>query len=200
MSPARARVAAILLAVVLGALFGAAGLALAGPASAHGDLETASPGPGDDVAPGSTLVTLQLPELDQGSEPLVAITDAAGDPVAVGTAVAVSGDRVCAETAPLADGVHTMDYAVLSTDGDRATGRYQFEVSAGGEEVSAAECDGASLTAPGQAETLAEMSGGGTPAWVATALVPTLILLALVAGVLVVVRVRRDRQAGPEEP
>ncbi len=200
MSPTRPHAAALLLAVVLAALLGGAGLALAGPAAAHGDLESASPGPGDDVAPGSTVVTLQLPEVDQDAEPLVAITDPAGDPVAVGTAVAVSEDRVCAETDPLSVGVHTLDYTVLSTDGDRATGRFQFEVSTGGDQVSAPECDEASLAAPGAAETLEEMSGGQTPAWVGTALVPGLVALAVVAGALVVVRVRRDRRAEPEQP
>ncbi len=198
MSRARPRAGALLLAVVLAGLLGGAGLALAGPAAAHGDLESASPGPGDDVTPGSTVVTLQMPLVDQDATPLVAITDPAGDPVAVGTAVAVSGERVCAETAPLTAGVHTLDYTVPSTDGDRATGRYQFEVSAGGGQVSAPECDEARLSAPEEAETLGEMSGGGAPAWVGTALVPGLVALAVVAGVLVVVRVRRDRRAEPE--
>ena len=196
--PAGGRAASLLLALLLAALLGGATLALAGPASAHGDLETASPGPGDDVAPGSTVVTLQLPEVDEDAEPLVAITDDDDEPVAVGTAVAVSGDRVCARTDPLTEGVHTLEYAVLSTDGDRATGRYQFEVSSGGDPASAPQCDGAGLAAPGQAETLTDMQGAGTPAWVSTALVPGLVALALVAGVLVVLRVRRDR-AEPEE-
>ena len=195
---ARRSVASLVLAIVLTALLGGAALALAGPASAHGDLETASPGPGDDVSAGSTVVTLQMPEVDQDAEPLVALTDAAGDPVAVGSAVAVSGDRVCARTDPLTEGVNTLEYAVLSTDGDRATGRYQFEVSAEGEQVSAPECAEATLSAPGEAETLTDQQGSGTPAWVATALVPALVALALVAGVLVVVRVRRDRREDPE--
>ncbi|GAA0986111.1 hypothetical protein ENKNEFLB_00769 [Nocardioides aquaticus] len=166
-------------------------LASGGAASAHGDLTGGSPGPGDETAPGVTTLRLDLLEVD-GDAPLsVAVTDEAGDPVAVGEAQVVDSDYVCAAVEPLTDGVWTIDYAGTGVDGHRFGSRFAFEVLPGGEQADPGPCADAELAAPGEAQTLAEMTetDAGVPVWV----VWTLVGLGLVSAAAVVLRVRRDR-------
>ncbi|VXC43397.1 hypothetical protein NOCARDAX2BIS_560003 [Nocardioides sp. AX2bis] len=163
----------------------------AGAASAHGDLTGGSPGPGDETAPGVTTLRLDLAEVD-GDAPLsVAVTDEAGDPVAVGAAQVVGSDVVCAAVEPLDEGVWTIDYAGTGVDGHRFGSRFAFEVLPGGEEADPGPCADAELAGPGEAQTLAEMTetDAAVPAWV----VWTLVGLGLVSATAVVLRVRRDR-------
>ncbi|WP_323793116.1 copper resistance CopC family protein [Nocardioides sp.] len=164
-----------------------------GPALAHGDLVDGSPGPGDDVAVGTDVLRLEFTDLDPDGRPLVAVRDAAGDPVAVGTASFGDDATICARSAPLEPGVTTIDYAVLSEDGDRQEGSYTFEVSEGGALAQAGVCDAVDLAAPGEPKTLDEMGSGTVP----TPVLYGLGLLAVVAMGLAVLRVRSDRRAHP---
>ena len=166
---------------------------LAAPASAHGDLVDGSPGPGDVVATGTTLVRLEFTALDLDGAPLVAVRGPSGDPVAVGEAGFGDSTTICARSAPLEEGVNTVDYSVLSDDGDRQTGSYTFEVSASGEGVEPAACDAAALAEPGEAQTLEEMGSGTVP----TIVLYGLGVLAVLAMGLLVMRVRADRRADP---
>lgn len=163
------------------------------PAHAHGDLVEGSPGPGDDVAVGTSVLRLEFTDLDLDSRPLVAVRDAAGEPVAVGEASFGEIGTICARSAPLAAGVMTIDYSVLSTDGDRQEGSYTFEVSDGGTEVEPGTCDPTDLAAPGEAKTLEGMGSGTVP----TGVLYGLGGLAVVAIGLVVLRVRSDRRTHP---
>ncbi len=174
-------------------------LALAAPASAHGDLVDGSPGPGDDVGAGATTVRLEFTALDPDAVPLVAVLDEAGDPLAVGDATAADPRTVCAATAPLTAGVHTIEYSVVGEDGHRKTGRYQFQVSAEGAEVEPGSCAGLDLAPAEEARTIAELGGGGgLPGW----LLWLLGALVALSASLVVLRVRSDRRRldDPEQP
>lgn len=163
------------------------------PAQAHGDLVEGSPGPGDDVAVGTDVLRLEFTELAPDSRPLVAVRDAAGDPVAVGVASYGDAATICARSAPLPAGITTIDYSVLSDDGDRQEGSYTFEVSSRGAVAEPGVCDGVDLAAPGEARTLEGMGSGTVP----TGVLYGLGGLAVVAMGLVVLRVRSDRRAGP---
>lgn len=163
------------------------------PALAHGDLVEGSPGPGDDVAVGTDVLRLQFTDLDPDSRPMIAVTDAVGDPVAVGEAALGASDIICASSAPLPAGVLTISYSVLSDDGDRQEGSYTFEVSAEGAAAEPGACDPADLAAPGEARTIDEMGSATVPVWVLYGLGA----LAVLAMGLLVLRVRSDRRAHP---
>lgn len=171
-------------------------LLLVAPASAHGDLVDGSPGPGDEVAVGTTVLRLEFSELDNDATPLVAVRGPSGDPVAVGKASYGERGTICARSAPLEAGVNTIDYSVRSDDGDRQSGSYTFEVSLSGAEVELAACDPSTLAEPGEAQSIEEMGSGTVP----TGVLYGLGALAVLVVGLVVLRVRRDRRAHPPEP
>ena len=180
----------------------AAGIALAcglmalsiAPASAHGDLVEGSPGPGDDVAIGTTSVRLAFTALDPDSVPLVAILDPAGDPVAVGSPSLADNQTICSISAPLAAGVHTLEYSVLSDDGDRQRATYTFSVSSAGAAAEPGACAGLTLGEPGKAMTLEETGSGTVP----VAVLYGLGGLAVLTAGLVVLRIRADRRSSAE--
>lgn len=160
-------------------------------ASAHGDLLEGSPGPGDQVQPGGTVLRLEFADVDGDRPAHVALLDAAGDPLAVGDAISTAKGTVCARSEPLTPGVRTIEYSATSTDGHQLTSRYQFEVSRNGTRTRPQACAGLELAAPGEARTLAEMTTAGTPVWVFY-LLGTLVV---VSGAGVILRVRHDRRA-----
>ncbi|MGA8847955.1 MAG: copper resistance protein CopC [Nocardioides sp.] len=179
----------------------AAGLALVcglvllstSPASAHGDLLEGSPGPGDEVAIGTTSVRLVFTALDPDSVPSVAIIDPDGEQVALGSPALADDQTICATSAPLADGIHTLAYSVSSADGDRQTSMYAFAVSSTGSAAQPGIC--ADLAAePGQASTVGEgdaRTGSGT---VPASVLYGLGALGVLATGLVALRIRGDRR------
>lgn len=179
----------------------AAGLALAcglvalgaAPANAHGDLVEGSPGPGDDVAVGTTSVRLAFSALDQDSVPLLAILGPAGDPLAVGSPSMADNQTVCATSVPLAAGVHTLAYSVVSEDGDRQTGTYTFSVSSTGAAADPGDCEELTPAEPGEAMTLEETGSGTVP----VAVLYGLGGLAVLTAGLVILRIRSDRRNHP---
>ena len=56
------------------------------PVSAHGDLVSGSPGPGDDVAVGTTDLRLEFTALNTDATPLVAMRGPAEELIAVASA------------------------------------------------------------------------------------------------------------------
>ena len=163
---------------------------LAAPATAHGDLVGGSPGPGDDVRPGGTVIQLEFADLDPEQRAYIAVAGPDDAPIPVGRASITGESMVCARSEPLEQGVHTLDYSATSTDGHRLSGRFTFEVSSDGSAPATGGCDEAELAAPGQAQTLVEMTIGGVPGW----LIPVLILLAVLAAGGVLLRIRHDRR------
>ncbi len=164
-------------------------------ASAHGDLVDGSPGPGDDIAVGTTSVRLDVTALDPDTMPLVAILDPAGNPVAVGTASLSDEQTLRATSAPLSAGVHTLDYSVLSDDGDRQNGEFTVAVSSSGLAVEPQDCADPRLAEPGEARTLEEMASGTVPVAVPYGLGG----LAMLTAGLVILRVRADRRGAQIE-
>lgn len=163
------------------------------PASAHGDFETGSPGPGDEIVAGNTAVWLEFVAIDPDAPAFVALIDEEGDPVAVGETSAASDTVVCARSAPLESGVYDLEYLVTSDDGHLIRGTYAFEVlDDATPDTRTDPCSATDVADPGEALTMAEMSSGdGLPAWA----IPVLGVLLLAAGAAVVVRIRRDRSA-----
>ena len=178
------------LALVVGLLAPTA--LIVGPAAAHGDLVDGSPGPGDTVAMRTSVLRLELSDLDPDSPVAVALVDEDGDPLAVGEPSVVDRTTVCARSASLTAGVVTLEYAGRAPDGHRVGGRYAFEVGAPAANPEPGVCAGVDLARPGEARTLAEMTGtdGGVPTWAIAGLGG----LAGVAAAGVAVRVRRDRR------
>lgn len=167
----------------------------AAPASAHGELVDGSPGPGDDVAVGTTSVRIDFTALDPDQVPLVAVLGTDDEPVAVGEAELADDRTICAVSAPLEAGVHTLEYSVLSDDGDRQRSRYTFEVSDAGDPAEPGACDTLALSEPGEAQTLDEMASGTVP----TAVLFGLGALAVLAAGLLVLRIRSDRRRYPAD-
>ena len=165
---------------------------VAGPAAAHGDLVDGSPGPGDTVAPRTSVLRLDLSDLDPDAPQALALTDEDGAPLAVGEPTVVGAGTLCARSEPLRPGVVTLEYAGMATDGHRVGGRYAFEVAAPGARPAPGACADVDLARPGEARTLAEMTGtdSGVPTWA----IVGLGALAVLAAAGVVLRVRRDRR------
>lgn len=167
------------------------GWLLAAPAAAHGDLAAGSPGPGDTVGPGGTVVQLEFEVLDLERQALVAVLGPDDEPIPVGQASIEQGVLVCARSAALEPGVHTIEYSVSATDGHLLTGRYSFEVSPSGDPAPSTDCDESELAAPEEAQTVLEMTNEGLPGW----LIPSLVGVTVLAVGGVILRIRRDRRA-----
>ncbi|MEN8671841.1 copper resistance protein CopC [Nocardioides sp.] len=165
------------------------------PASAHGDLVEGSPGPGDEVAVGTTVLRLEFTALDTDGTPLVAMRGPSGDLLPVGTATYGDEQTVCALAAPLETGIHELTYSVVSDDGDRQTGTYSFEVSASGAPSEPGACAAPDLEEPGpeDARTIEQKGSGTLPSGVLYGLGGLAVLL----GGLVVLRIRSDRRNHP---
>lgn len=162
------------------------------PAGAHGDLEQASPGPGDSVAPGTAVLGLTFSQVNRRGGHYLALLDAEERPLPVGAAVAVSASTVCAASAPLREGVHTLEYSVSDDDGHPITGRYTFEVVAGGDATTPGACAEADLPEPGQAQTLEEMTADGVGGWLLAGVAAAVVL----SGLLVLRRLLADSRHG----
>jgi methionine-rich copper-binding protein CopC len=168
-----------------------------GPVSAHGELVSGSPGPGDDVVVGTTDLRLEFTALNTDTPPLVAMRGPAEELIAVGPATYADEQTICALAVPLEAGIHTIYYSVLSDDGDRQTGNYTFEVSEGGSATEPGACAGPELETPGpeDAQTIEEKGSGSVPVGVLYGLGA----LAVLVGGLVVLRVRSDRRNHPRD-
>lgn len=103
-----------------------AGLALAGTAQAHAHLVAASPAANAAVAaPGK--VELTFSETLEPKFSSARLSNAAG---AVAAASAAHGKLIVATPArPLAAGLYTVDWQVLSADGHKMAGAYSFTVN-----------------------------------------------------------------------
>lgn len=165
-------------------------VAAAAAAAAHSDLVDGSPGPGDAVAPGSEVVRLDFDALRADGHALVAVLQDDGDPVPVGEATVVRDRVVCARTAPLSAGVHTVEYLVTLADGHTLTSSYQFEASSGAARAAPGVCTRAAMDDPGEAQTLEQMRAWQLPAWVLVAAGGMAVLSAVAAAV----RIVRDRR------
>lgn len=100
----------------------------AGPAAAHARLVSATPAPNSTVAATRTL-SLTFSERTVAAFSGFDVVNAAGDKVAVRTAVAEDGKTLTGTLArPLAPGAYRVDWRIASSDGHRMTGSYTFTV------------------------------------------------------------------------
>ena len=160
------------------------GLGAAGPAYAHGDFVDGSPGPGDTVAAGSTLLRLSFASIDEGSTADVTLTRTGGQQQPIGAALPLPlGRVVCARTEPLAPGIYTVSYALTSPDGAVADGGYVFEVVAAGEaddEITQGACAGQELRAPVAPAVSTAESDSPAPLFAAVSAVGVVVIGAVV--------------------
>lgn len=100
----------------------------AGPAAAHARLVSATPAPNSTVAAPRSL-SLTFSERTVPAFSGFDVVDAAGEKIAVRTAVAEDGKTLTgALTRPLAAGAYRVDWRIASSDGHRMTGSYTFTV------------------------------------------------------------------------
>jgi copper transport protein len=134
----------IILALVAGAL------AVPAPASAHSALVSASPGPGDKVAPGARVIGLTFAPLRGAGPHRVSVAGPDDKPVAVGRPLLVNGATLCLSVAELRQpGTYAVSYSTVAADGDPQQSRYYFQVLPSGQPPAApAACAGRALPAP----------------------------------------------------
>ncbi|HWQ85725.1 copper homeostasis periplasmic binding protein CopC [Brevundimonas sp.] len=100
----------------------------AGPAAAHARLVSATPAPNSTVAVTRSL-SLTFSERTVPAFSGFDVVDAAGEKIAVRTAVADDGKTLTGTLArPLAAGAYRVDWRIASSDGHRMTGSYTFTV------------------------------------------------------------------------
>ena len=123
----------------------------AAPALAHAEFESASPGPGDQVAdsPG-VLVAVFSQELDASRSSLL-VLDAGGNEVAEGGALGDDRHELRLELPELPPGEYEVRWTSFSAeDGELDRGTYTFTVLAGATRAPATEAPSA---APGPSDT-----------------------------------------------
>ncbi len=101
---------------------------VAGPAAAHARLVSATPAPNSTVAVTRAL-SLTFSERAVPAFSGFDVVNAAGDKVAIETAVAEDGKTLTGALArPLTTGAYRVDWHIASSDGHRMTGSYTFSV------------------------------------------------------------------------
>ncbi|MFC4909092.1 copper resistance CopC family protein [Actinomadura gamaensis] len=161
--------------IVAGAVMAGALGVSAVPASAHTSLKSSDPAAGATVASPQKLT---LTYADPVGFPQVVLTDASGGRHEAGAARAV--DNVVTESVkgPLPNGVYTVGWRVVASDGHPVTGEFKFTVAG-------------SSAAPGQAQTpppsafvssaaKSSSGGGGSAGWLWVGL--GVVVLALIGG------------------
>ncbi|HEY7488349.1 MAG TPA: copper resistance CopC family protein [Streptosporangiaceae bacterium] len=118
-----ARICATLVTTLLALLVGAA---IAGPASAHTTLKSASPASGSTVGPPSQIV---LTYADPVRFTQVLVTDAAGRRYQSGRPVNVDNTVTEQVASSLPNGRYTVAWRVVAPDGHPVEGTYQFTVT-----------------------------------------------------------------------
>ncbi|GGK95781.1 copper resistance CopC family protein [Mangrovihabitans endophyticus] len=168
-------------------------LAMPAPAQAHSSLLAATPGPGDKVAPGVSVVALTFHPLSgAGAPPRITVTGPDERAVPAGDTVLVNAATLCASVRPLTAGVHAIAYRATSADGDPVSGKFLFEVTPGGTTPDVPEpCAAAVLPSPGPAPAPAGSSQAGPaqagpaqagPAQAGRSMSGVTVLVAAVAG------------------
>jgi copper resistance protein C len=163
---------------------------LAGPASAHTELESSSPAEGSSIAAAPTQVQLTFGEPVTLPPDPVEVTGRDGTAWKIGTP-SVDGKVVTVPVSP--DGpaqAYTLTWQAVAKDGDNVTGTVHFTLTAA---ASASVAPMTSVTA--QAQTTAPSSPAADP--VAAAGIPSWIwILVAVAGLLAVIIVGVRRLKG----
>lgn len=163
---------------------GAAGVGLvvalaAAPASAHTTLKSAIPASGSKVAPPAKIV---LTYGDPVMVPQVVLTDASGGRHESGPARSVDNTVTEAVSGTLPNGVYTVGWRVVATDGHPVTGTFRFTVTGStGTSPGAQSASGtqrASGTPAAKATNSAKQDSGGSSGWLWIGLAALVVVLA----------------------
>ncbi|GHH30454.1 copper resistance CopC family protein [Lentzea cavernae] len=164
------------------------------PAQAHAELKSSNPASGATLPAPPEQVELVFSEsisLPDGDA--ITITGADGAKVPVTQAAAVDSTITAKLDASAAkSGVHTVDWAAKSADGDTVTGKFTFTMTVAARTTSATAPSSVTMSAPvsGAPPAAAPEESGGVPIWVWL-----LVALVVVVGVILLVRRRK-----PETP
>ncbi|MGW4061510.1 copper resistance CopC family protein [Amycolatopsis sp. NPDC004747] len=174
----------------LARLFGALLLALsgvllvAGPASAHTELESSSPAEGASLAAPPRKIELTFEEPVTLQPDPISVTGPDGAKWSVGTPTVVDAVISAPVTASGPAGAYTLTYKVVSDDGDKVTAAVHFTLTAPVTSSSAAATSSAAApVTPTPTPAPAGDLGSGVPAWVwilvAVVVVPAAAVVAL---------------------
>ncbi|MCA2213260.1 copper resistance CopC family protein [Jidongwangia harbinensis] len=183
-------VAAVLLGVAVAVPLGAA------PAWAHNSLTSAQPAKNAVLTRAPKEIRLTFLQKPDSASMSIKVTDAGGQPVAVGAPEVDGMASVASITGPLRNGVHTITYRVVSRDGHPVQGSYRFTLDdpeAAEKEPSAAP---AASTAPATATPLAVVPAAGSSddsPW-STTVVLALPVITLAIGLIIFWLARRGRR------
>ncbi|TDD72145.1 copper resistance protein CopC [Actinomadura rubrisoli] len=145
------------------------------PASAHTTLKSADPASGSTVAPPAKLV---LTYGDPVRVPQVVLTDASGGRHEAGQAHAIDNKVTEGVSGTLPNGVYTVGWRVVATDGHPVTGSFKFTVKGStGSTASAAPGSSASPGAP-TATNAAGQGSDGSSGWLWIGLAALVVVLA----------------------
>ncbi len=161
-----------LLSIILGALFFAAGLAVAAPASAHDAAVSTSPETNKvlDAVPAEVSVTFNNNPL--GLNPVFSVEDSTGQNWADGDVQIIDNvaTQKLKDDAPA--GRYTVTWGVASSDGHRIQGTFNFSVTGPAEEPTPGATSSANAT-PGAGTVPTSASPGIASAPASAATVPT---------------------------
>ncbi len=193
--------------IVLVLLTLAAGVGLAGPASAHNVLTSSDPTDGSTLQTAPTTVRLTFDQPVQNFEPVVTVIGPDGQRYESGSPQ-VDSTVVTADVNPLpAAGAYTIAYRVVSADGHPVQGEIKFSLAEGaasggspaaespgsapaGQSSAADDVATAPLTSTTTVAVAPTASSSGLSGWVWAAIVVAAILVAAA----IVVILRRPRQ------
>lgn len=131
-------------------LLAAGMLAVPAPASAHSSLVSASPGPGDKVAPGVSTMALTFAPLRDKGPHQVSVSGPDDKPVTSGRPLLVDGTTLCFSVVALRrPGVYAVSYSTVAADGDPQQSRFYFQVTdSGRRSADPPACQGHRLPSP----------------------------------------------------
>ncbi|MFY1636488.1 copper resistance CopC family protein [Solwaraspora sp. WMMB335] len=154
---ARGLSVAVSVTAVVTAVVAATLLVPASPAAAHNALVSSQPGQNTRVAQSPEEIELVFIERLNGEFTTIVVSDAAGAQVPIEGPVVDQQRGVVRPVEPLPDGVYTVAYRVVSTDGHPVQGSFRFAVNAplvaaSGAAAASAAADGSETVEPVQAQ------------------------------------------------
>ena len=169
---------------VLAALLGL--VVLAGPASAHTELESSSPAEGASIAAAPTQVQLTFGEPVTLPPDAVKVTGRDGTAWKVGTP-SVAGGVVTVPVTPAGPAqAYTLTWQVVAKDGDNVTGTVHFTLTAAASSEAAPTTSvaaAAQTTAPSSPAPTTTVDAVGIPSWIWILVAVVGLLAVIIVGV-----------------
>jgi methionine-rich copper-binding protein CopC len=174
-------------------------LAVPAPASAHTTLVSASPGPGDKIAPGVRVMALTFIALRESGPHQVSVTGPDDARIASGRPVLVDRTTLCLSVAELRrPGVYAVSYSTVAGDGDPQQSRFYFQVTDSGRPAATPPgCQERNLPPPSTAGPAVQAQPRATTHPLVIAILWIGLVVAIGMGVLVFTAGFRNRRRGP---